>query len=283
MLKFHLDKILEDNNMTINSFTNLLNEENGDSSKNISRKSITAIANNSAKNIQIPVIERILDFFKIPLEDLLTLETDELKFKFTLLYKNESNFNSMVSVKQVDFTLPSLHLEIFKENNYLESFHFYINMGFDEEVTTKNKGFVNTITFIPTTSPTHKLSDEEKKEFEKRIVENYAEVFNEHLKKISNYIYMLTANDIEDVFKPIIESILNVLKSFYFDDLVISETFYCDISSIIVLPVSLNNNGKKLIADFSIFKQLAEFPLGVYSDFSKNKTVTTEIEIQKES
>lgn len=281
MLKFHLDKILEENNLTINSFTNLLNEENEDSSKNISRKSITAIANNTAKNIQISVIERILDFFKIPLEELITLETDKLEFKFTLIYENESNFKQMVTFRQANFILPSLYLEIYRNNTCLETFRMHINVNFDEKDTTNEKGFINAISFIPTVTTPYNFSEEEKNKFEERLLEDFNEVFNEQKEELSSFIFMLTPDGIEDVFKPIMDSILNGLKSFYNNDLIISDTFYCDISGIILIPVMLKQNTNKVSSDFTIFKGLSEFPQGNYSEFSKVNTVLTEVKIIK--
>lgn len=282
MLMFHLDKILEENNLTINSFTNLLNEENEDLSKNISRKSITAIANNTAKNIQISVIERILDFFKIPLEALITLETDKLTFKFKLVYNSDIIYQTMITFHQSKFILPFLYLEVYKNDDCLETFKMDINVNFDENFTTNEKGFINAITFIPVVTTPYNSSKADKEKFEERVAEDFDEVFYEQKEELSSFVFMLTPDGIEKAFKPIVDSVLNGLKSFFNNDLIISNTFYCDISGIILIPVVLEEQSNKISSNFSIFKGLSKYSQSEYFKLSKVETVLTEVEITKE-
>lgn len=281
MIRFHLDEILEKNSLSINALTNLLNEDNEDETKNISRKSITAIANNTAKNIQISVIERILDFFNIPLSELMTVENIKYKYVFTLSYEELYNYKTMINFRGSSALLPNLYFEIFERNELIKSFSFDLIINIDENISTDQKGYINAITFLPILSTPPYSDEKEREKFENEILNNIEKSRNDQYEELSNYFYKLTVEDIEKNFKPIIDSILNFLKGYFSEDIELAKTFYFDISGILIVPLVLDTDNNKIDSDFSLFNGFSTFNKGIYKNISTYKTVLTEYEIIK--
>ncbi|MGM8140376.1 helix-turn-helix domain-containing protein [Enterococcus italicus] len=281
MIRFHLDELLIKNGLSINSFTNLLNEDNEDETKNISRKSITAIANNTAKNIQISVVERILDFFNIPLSELMTVENIQYKYVFTLSYEELNNYKMMFNFRDSSALLPNLYFEIFERNELIKRFSFDLIINIDENISTNQKGYINAITFLPILSTPPYNDENERELFENSILNDIEKSRNDQYEELSNYFCKLTVEDIENIFKPLIDSILNFLKGHFSDDIELAKTFYFDISGILVVPLVLNVDNNKIDSDFSLFNGLSTFNKGIYKNISTYKTVLTEYKIVK--
>ncbi|UUV97998.1 helix-turn-helix domain-containing protein [Vagococcus luciliae] len=276
MIVFHLDKLLKEHDLTINSLTNILNEKYP-KDKNVSRKTITAIANNSAKNIQLSTLEQLTDYFKIPLDKLMTLTTNNLKYIFRLIYPNSLfNVKTMIGTKDKETLLPQMYLEIFEDNKLIESFVFHIIVTSSEDESHK---IIDSISFLPVLSTPHEYKNNFE-EFEEKLNNNQTEVYSAFYELLNNYLSKLTIFDIEDIFKLFIESILTNLKSFFADSLTISSTLYFDITNFLIVPLLVDEKDSKITVDFSIAKHIQEFGTPHYKNLSEQKKVYVETEIK---
>lgn len=87
MLFFKLDEIMDEKGLSINKVS---------SETKISRPSITAMYNNESKGVQLDTLEKLMDYLKVPLNDLIGEKNNEYIFEF----KSEYTKNDLLALKK---------------------------------------------------------------------------------------------------------------------------------------------------------------------------------------
>ncbi|MEE6715852.1 helix-turn-helix transcriptional regulator [Schleiferilactobacillus harbinensis] len=87
MIVFKLRDLLEEQGVSINQLSKDIN---------INRASLTAIANNEVKMVQLSTLQALSKYFKVPLDELMVDDSDIVKIGLSLSHTTDENFGGQI-------------------------------------------------------------------------------------------------------------------------------------------------------------------------------------------
>lgn len=210
MIIFNLKEIMDDKDISINK----LSTETG-----INRASLTSIANNESKMVQLATIESLLDYLKIDLSDLMLDVSDSAQIIFN--FKQLSNF-SFISETEFKFKNSStkeihiLYLEKINSSYYkltLDYLYNAIDVVDDHLLPKKTIDYYSDISFTDKSDVIYEAKD------------IFSSISNEKQQSIAGIIF---DKCIERIFDPRYEITSDELTLFNEDIFSLDNIFFID-------------------------------------------------------
>lgn len=238
MIKFRLDKILEEKNMTISTLSKLTG---------ISRPSLSAMSNNTSRSVNLDFLENIMSTLNIGLTDIVYEEENKLTIRYNLKNKKPWYVFSLISTNSKEEVIFENEVGFITQTEYNETTKEYYKILTSLEKKEVPWAQLQSYNFV--VNPI-KYSTEES-----RSTTSYKKEFMELL----DFINILGKENMYKLLTALINDSL-VNEKLNFEELLMIPTaflgmFYFTFDNNKVVPVNNQNQNDKIYPKIELIKQ----------------------------